>query len=185
MGLLDLDFGFDTGIGSALSSVIDGISSFGSNLLNGGGQDTKSGGLLNSLIKNPTPLLQTGLLTASVLSGGGEDYGTSKEYLDAGLALEREKLAQALEIAKLQAAGGGAGASAAIEVAKIGARNNALLAREKALADNLALKLDTIKGQPELTQNAIGMLGNALQQRGAASQSGYNQMANVLAGGRR
>lgn len=202
MGLLNLDLGFNTGIGSALSGVVDGIIGFGSNILGGGGTSGigpfadpskyvdalsgNSGGFLDSLLKNPVPLLQTGLLTAAALGGGEEGgYGASKEYLDAQLQLQRDELAQRLELAKIQAGGAGAGAGAAIEVAKIGARNNALLMKEKALADDLSRKLDAIRGQPELMQNAVGMLGNALQQRGAAAQGGFNSMANIVAGARR
>ena len=147
-----------------------------------GGIKDIGGSLLKSVIKDPMPLLQTGLTTISALSKDDSNYGTSKEYLDSQTAFEREKLAQALDIAKIQAASGGSGASAAIAVARINAAAQMQQLKEKLLADNLASKLQAVRGRPELVQNASQQLSQAMQNRGQMAQQGYQNTASLAQG---
>lgn len=157
------------------------------NLL-GFGVGSAEGAAGSSVFSNPTVLSAAILSGTSLLSGL---YGSSsadelsqaqleeeKRQFDAKLALEREQLAQALEIAKIQAGGAGSGAGAAaaaqLKIAKANAIKSA--AENKAVA--LQLPLAGRKAKTEAAQTTgiqSGAFFNQLipgLQRGALAAAG-------------
>lgn len=147
-----------------------------------------AGAASSSVFSNPTVLSAAILSGTSLLSGL---YGSSsadelsqaqleeeKRQFDAKLALEREQLAQALEIAKIQAGGAGSGAGAAaaaqLKIAKANAIKSA--AENKAVA--LQLPLAGRKAKTEAAQTTgiqSGAFFNQLipgLQRGALAAAG-------------
>lgn len=176
MGLFDGGFSLD--------GIVKGITDFGTKIL--GSTEGKGSGLLGSISNNPLPFLQTGLATIGALNAGEPGgYASSQEYLDKRLGLDQAELDQRLKIAEMQAAAAGGGSGAAIAAAKIAARSAMAQMKEKLLADTLAKKLELLRGEPELEQKAVQDTSTALLTRGNNMQSGFNQVANVLAGARR
>lgn len=130
------------------------------------------------------PLIRTGATLIGGLTAPDPqvDYRTTEAASNAQLAFEREKLAQALEIAKLNAASAGAGSGAAIQAAKIGAAARLAELKSKALADNLAVMLEAAKGQPELRLRAAEGEANARIRQGENVRTGFGNLAQVLQG---
>lgn len=129
-------------------------------------------------------LITGGLTTAATLYAPEREqaYADTQAGFEAAQQLAREKLAQDLEIARMQMAGAGAGASSALAAARINAKVNLAALREKAMADSISslLTKETLDAQT---------LGRANEQRvasaqnvGASGLSGYGRAAQILQG---
>lgn len=134
------------------------------------------------IFSNPTVLSSAILAGTSLLSG---IYGSTDEedvlalkqaelaeqqrQFDAKLALEREQLAQALEIAKIQASGAGSGAGAAAAAQLKIAKANLIKSAADSKAKALELPLLARKSQTE-----------ASQLTGKTSADQFNALANIL-----
>lgn len=132
-----------------------------------------------------------GSLFAGLAKPDSTPYAQSSDYLNAQLALEREKFEadkaykeQALAL-QAQQGGGGAGASAARYAAQLGARVNLAQLKNQMLADQIKYRIENAWGKPELTQAYNSNIVNAMQQKAAAGQQGFNAAAAILAGARR
>ena len=166
-------FGFD--LGSLIPSASD-VGGFLFGTPASPGVAGQSGSLL--------PIIQSGLYGAATLGRPEpqQDYGATQAAYDQKYAFEREQLAQALQIAQLQAGAGGAGASAALEAAKIAARTRIAELKEKMLADQLALKFQARRGEPELLTRAMEAQAGAARGAGQAGLEGFSRAAQVLQG---
>ncbi len=136
-----------------------------------------------SIWSNPTVLSSSILAGTSLLSGlfgSGSQEEMQQEQFDATLAqrqaefaanqtLEREQLAQALEIAKLQAGASGAGAAAS--------RANAASARDAALRQ---AKMQAIMNAAGMKSQAIQLPVAAIGEQAAAAQTTGIQSGNFF-----
>lgn len=158
-------FGFDFNLGDIVSNIGSWIGK-GDNLIDLG---------------------QIGLATAGALGSRDPEvpYGQTEAAFNAEMALKKDELAQRLAIAQLQAGAAGAGSGAAIAAAKIAAASAMAQLKEKLAADAIMKRIELGQQGPINLFNAGQSVVNALQNRGQASQNGFNQMANVLAGARR
>lgn len=132
-------------------------------------------------------LIQGALGATAALSAPEQElpYGSTQAGFDAQMAFEREKLAQAMEIARMNAASAGAGSGAALAAARLGAKVNLAALREKAAADRLAAMLGAQQLSQSTLSNANAQRVQAAQSLGQSGLQGYGQMANLLASYRR
>lgn len=142
---------------------------------------TGDGGILEKVIPG---LIVGGLGTVASSYGPKpqQDYASTQAGFEANQALAREKLAQDLLIAKMNAGSAGAGAGAAIAAARIAAKVNLAALREKAMADALSARFSQNQLQAQSIGQAADRRVNTAQGVGQAGLSGYGNMANVLSG---
>lgn len=136
---------------------------------------------------NLSSLITAGLTTAGNLykPEDPQAFGNTQAGFEATQALEREKMAQAMQIAQMNAASAGAGSGAALEAARLGARVNLAALREKAAADSIAAALQSFaQNQNTLTAANQQRIG-AAQGLGSAGLQGFGAMANLLSNYRR
>lgn len=142
----------------------------------GGGAPSLGSSFISSLVNSIPSAAQTFLKPDAPQS-----YQNTQAGFEALQALEREKLAQELAIAQMNAAAGGAGAGAAIQTAKINARTALAQLKEKQMADILAAQLGEYKARGDLLGNASTNTIAALQKAGETGQAGLQNAAGLLA----
>lgn len=131
----------------------------------------------SSLFSDPNtlvPILQTG---ATLIGGLTKPdpvtpYSQTKEYADAQLQLQRDELALKERLAMM----GGGGGSGALQ-AKIALKQ----LKERAMANALAMKIDLLKGRPDVEQAAVAQAGQGQANLGRAGLEGFGNAANLLA----
>lgn len=143
------------------------------------------------------PLITTGVSTIGALARpDSTPYSQSEDYLNQQLALERDKfaadeaykqqaLAQALEIAKMNAGGAGASASAARYAAQLSAATRLAELKNRSQAEMIKNRIENNWGRPEIQQKYAADAVQALKDKAAMGQAGFNSAANFLAGARR
>lgn len=159
----------------------DDILNFGEQILTGSGAN--SGGSYNWVL----PMITAGLGTVAAYNQPEPEmpYANTQEGFEAQQALAREELAQRMEIAKLQASAAGAGSGAAVQAARIAAASQMAQLKKKIKADILAKELDSASHATDLAQISATNLGQAALKRGELGQTGLQNVAALIAGGRR
>jgi len=120
-----------------------------------------------------------------------ENYGNTKEGFQENMAYQRElmeqsrqlkemELANALQIAAMQAGSSGASAAASRANAILGAKTQAYDIGSRERANLLAQKIEAIKGRPDLHLVAGQRILEALSQEGTLAQNGYQHAAEIL-----
>lgn len=107
-------------------------------------------------------------------------YGNTKAGFDAQMAFEKDKLAQSLEIARMNAAAGGAGAGAALKAAQLQYDAAMKQLKEKYLADSLALQLQGQGQSAQAQQGAANTAVTAAQNLGETGRLGFQNAAQGL-----
>lgn len=133
-----------------------------------------------SVFSNPT-VLSSGILAGTSLLGGlfgssaeeealKQQQALTQQQFDAEMAYKQAALAQALEIAKINAAsGGGGGGNGAAVAAQL------KIARANAIANNAAQKAEAMKLPLQFDNRAA-----TAQNTGAQSGSFFNNLAQLL-----
>ena len=108
------------------------------------------------------------------------DYSNTQAAFDANMAYKRDDMAQAMEIARMNAASGNAGAGATVRAAQIAAETARRALKEKAVADALGLSNDLYKTNMQGGQAAVDSAAAARANVGAMGQRGYQSAADIL-----
>lgn len=174
-----------------VGTAADGSTMFAPGSTNLFGFDVGSGAAAGAAGASKGFFSDPGVLSASILAGTslisglfGTDY--NKENLDLQkqheaaqeqlaqqqLALDKDKLAQALEIAKIQAGAAGAAANAQVAAANLARKTNLQLARSSAIGQGTQLKLNAM----ELPIEARNKQATAAQNTGTQSGFFFNQL---------
>lgn len=158
---------FDDPIGSILSLGKDILSGKGSN----------ADGSYNWVM----PLVTAGLTTYGVMNKDDDQpYANTEAGFAEQQALAREKLAQDMEIAKMNMAASGGSSGAQIAAAKIAAESQQKQMRLKVKADTLAQMLQGEQAAAALKGNSMQGMGQAYLNKGQLGQSGLQGVAGLL-----
>ncbi len=113
-----------------------------------------------------------------------QSYGDTEAGFNATMALKQQDLAQALEIARIQAGAAGAGskalAGAQVAAARIAQATALKDLKERALNDALSGKLNFYGKQGQLGQAAADSAAGAMSNEGALGQKGYDTAADII-----
>lgn len=160
---------------SFFDDLIGSILNLGKDIL--GGTGSNADGSYNWVM----PLITAGLTTYGTMNQRDDrSYADTQAGFEEQQALAREKLAQDMEIAKMNAAASGGSSGAQIAAAKIAAESQQKQMRLKVKADILAQQLQGEQGAAALKGSAMQNMGQAYLNKGQLGQSGLQSVAGLL-----